>query len=484
MKLWGGRFSEEPDKAFLEFSSSIATDSYLWREEILQNAAYVYALNDAGILTDEEKRTIIDALRNMYLNTSAGRPFWSREDEDIHSAVERSLFELIGESALKVHTGRSRNEQIATDLRLFLKRKILEINSGILSIHHSILEKARIHIDDVIPGYTHMQRAQPVRLAHHLLSWFFMLKRDFDRFVSARKKMDFCPLGSGALAGNSFGLNRKLISEMLGFKDPSQNSMDAVSDRDFVLHFLSQAVNLILHISRFSEEIICWNTKEFGFVEVGEKYSTGSSLMPQKKNPDSLELIRAFSGRVIGAWVQVATVLKSLPLTYNRDLQEDRVFACEISENMCTVLRIFSDVIRTLHFDVERMKEAASDEYLLATDIADYLVRKGVPFRKAHEIVGRVVKHSEESGKKLSEIELDELKSISPIFEDDYYEIFNIELSLEKKTSVGGTSRSSVLTQIKIAEEIVVREENWIKEEEDKQRKIFERLFGSAYSNI
>lgn len=480
MKLWGGRFSKEPDADFLKFSSSIETDSFLWREELLQNAAYVIALKKAGILEPEEERQVLSVLKKLYLNALSGNSFWFDEDEDIHSAVERALVQELGEVGHKVHTGRSRNEQIATDLRLYLKRKIVDINEGILALHKVLLEKAKLHIDHFLPGYTHLQRAQPVRLAHHLLAWFFMVKRDFDRFVSARKKMDFCPLGSGALAGNSFGLDRFFMAELLGFKAPTDNSMDAVADRDFVLHFLSQAANLCLHISRFSEELTIWSTKEFSFVEIAQEYSTGSSLMPQKKNPDSLELLRAFSGRVIGAWTQVATVLKSLPLTYNRDLQEERHYALSVAEEVPRALGIFSSVLSTASFKTERMKEACRDEFLLATDIADYLVRKGMPFRKAHEVVGKIVKICEQTGKNLSELSLEDLKSVSDAFDKGYYQIFDINVSIESKNVYGGTSKESVLSQIEMAEKVVEREREWVEEQKNLQKEVFEKLFGNV----
>lgn len=477
MKLWGGRFKDQPDSGFFKFSSSIFTDRFLWREEILQNAAYAKGLFKAGIITASELESILASLKELYFETASGKPFFSEDDEDIHTAIERVLSEKIGEVAFKVHTGRSRNEQISTDLRLYLKRKIVEINEKIFRAQTEILKKAKEHVDDYLPGYTHLQRAQPVRLAHHLLAWFFMLKRDFDRLVSARKKMDFCPLGSGAIAGNSFNLDRNFIADVLGFKAPADNSMDAVADRDFVLHFLSQVVNLLIHLSRFSEELVLWSTKEFDFVEISERYSTGSSLMPQKKNPDSLELIRAFCGRAIGAWAQVATVLKGLPLTYNRDLQEDRVYLCSIAEEVPTAVGIFSGVISTCRFKTEKMKEAAGDEYLLATDIADYLVRKGLPFRKAHEVTGMLIKFAEEKGIKLSQVPLSQLRSLSPLFDENYYRIFDVNNSLETKNSPGGTSKNSVMEQIKKAESVLERESDWLEVELEKQKAIFENLF-------
>jgi argininosuccinate lyase len=459
------------------FSSSIKLDAYLWREEILQNAAYVHGLSRAKVLSKEEEGKLLKALQQLYFAAASGNPFWSEQDEDIHTAVERALYEMVGEVAYKIHTGRSRNEQIATDLRLYLKRKIVDINETLTSLQNSIFKLASENIDFLMPGYTHLQRAQPVRVAHHFISWFFMLKRDFDRFVSAFKKMDFCPLGSGAIAGNSFGIDRQFVAELLGFKEPTFNSMEAVADRDFVLHFLSQAANLTLHLSRFAEELIIWSTTEFGYVDFDESYTTGSSLMPQKKNPDSLELLRSYSGRVIGAWTQVAVTLKGLPLTYNRDLQEDRQYTIGVAESIPEAINIFRGVIATLKLNTDRLSQALSDEYLLATDLADYLVRKGMPFRKAHEVVGNLIRYCEEKNVKPSQLSLEELEELSPLFEDDYYNLFDPVASVEKKTSIGGTARIQVQIQLEKAESILKRQQEWVEGEKEKLSRVFERLF-------
>lgn len=478
MKLWGGRFVKEPDKLFLEFSSSIELDAYLWREELLQNAAYVRALGRAGILSKDEERLLLKALHELYLEAASGKAFWNKDDEDIHTAVERSLSEKVGEVAFKVHAGRSRNEQIVTDLRLYLKRRIVDINEALTFLQQKLIRLAEENIDNLMPGYTHLQLAQPVRVAHHFLSWFFMLKRDFDRFVSAFKKMDFCPLGVGALAGNSIGVDREFMAELLGFNQPTYNSMETVADRDFVLHFLSQASNLSLHLSRFSEELILWSTTEFGFVEIDEAYATGSSLMPQKKNPDSLELIRAYCGRVLGAWVQLATILKGLPLTYNRDLQEDRRYAVGIAESLPAAITIFTGVVSTLKLKTDRLNQALQNEYLLATDIADYLVLKGMPFRKAHEAVGKLIKLCEQRKIKPSELGLEELQKLSPLFDRDYYGLFDALASVEKKVSSGGTAKAQVLDQIERAKDLTVRQQDWVESQKEKLSQIFKSLFG------
>lgn len=477
MKLWGGRFAKEPDKLFLEFSSSIELDAYLWREELLQNAAYVRGLSRSGVISQDEESIILKALNELYFEAAAGRAFWNQDDEDIHTAVERALSEKVGEVAFKIHAGRSRNEQIVTDLRLYLKRKIVDINEALTALQQSLIRLAEENMDSLMPGYTHLQPAQPVRAAHHFLSWFFMLKRDFDRFVSAFKKMNFSSLGVGALAGNSFGVDREFMAELLGFNQPTYNSMETVADRDFVLHFLSQASNLSLHLSRFSEELILWSTAEFGFVEIDEAYATGSSLMPQKKNPDSLELIRAYCGRVLGAWVQLATVLKGLPLTYNRDLQEDRRYAVGVAESLPAAITIFTGVVSTLKLNTDRLNQALQNEYLLATDIADYLVLKGLPFRKAHEVVGNLIRLCEQKKAKLSELDLEELKKVSPLFDREYYRLFDPLASVEKKVSTGGTSKAQVIDQIEKAKGIAARQQEWVESQKEKLEQVFKNLF-------
>lgn len=460
MKLWGGRFSEEPDSEFMRISSSIAFDSRLWEEELLQNAAYAYGLERAGILSTDELEAITAGLKELFEQGS----FWKDDDEDIHSAVERALAERIGEAAFKLHTGRSRNEQIATDMRMFLKKKIVEINALINEAEKVIYRAASQNIDTLLPGFTHLQHAQPVRLAFHLLAWFFMLKRDFDRMVSCYKKMDFCPLGAGALSGNAFGIDRQYLAELLGFKAPADNAMDAVSDRDFVLHFVSQLSNLAVHLSRFAEEVVIWSTPEFGFIELSDAYSTGSSLMPNKKNPDSAELIRGMSARIIGCWVQLAALLKGLPLAYNRDLQEDKPLVFDAADTAISMLKMFNGMVDTAKFNSEKMSEKLNDELLLATEIADYLVAKGIAFRKAHEITGKIVAHAQQQKKKLSGLSLDELRQFSDVFDDGYYDLFSVEKAIERRTALGGTSRKAVEEQLAAAEKLIKRQAEWIEE--------------------
>lgn len=466
MKLWGGRFRKNQSDAFMRMQGSISFDSYLWYEEILSSIVYALALNRAGVLKDDEKVVIIKGLKELVSEAHEGKFFWTESDEDIHSAVERALFERIGEVAHKLHTGRSRNEQIVTDLRLYLKRRIVDICRETNRLSKIIIDKAEQHLDFPMPGFTHLQHAQPVLISHHLMAWFFMLERDFDRFVGCFKKIDICPLGSGALAGNSFGVDRNYISELLGFSRPSDNSIEAVSDRDFAIHFLSEISNLALHLSRFSEELVLWSTQEFSFVDIDEAYTTGSSLMPQKKNPDSVELIRAKSGRVVASWIQLATVLKGLPLAYNRDLQEDKEFLFDATNTVLECLNVFKGVAETLTFNVEKIREKASDEFLLATDLADYLVLKGIPFRQAHEISGKVVRYALEKKKNLSGLDISEYKNISEKFERDVFKFLSLERSIEFRNSYGGTAKVRVEEQITNAKNIISHQLEWIKNNE------------------
>lgn len=444
----------------MRISSSISFDARLWEEELLQNAAYAYGLEKAGILTSAELRSVIGGLKSLYAQGN----FWTDKDEDIHSAVERALAEIIGETAFKLHTGRSRNEQIATDMRMYLRKKIVEINALINEAEKTIHEQAQQSMDLLMPGFTHLQHAQPVRLSFHLLAWFFMLKRDFDRLVSCYKKMDFCPLGSGALSGNAFGIDRAHLAEMLGFKAPADNAMDAVSDRDFVLHFVSQLSNLAVHLSRFAEELVIWSSPEFGFVELSDAFTTGSSLMPNKKNPDSAELIRGMSARILGSWVQLAALMKGLPLAYNRDLQEDKPFTFDAADTAVSMLKMFTGLLDTARFNQEKMREKLDDELLLATEVADYLVKKGIAFRKAHEITGKIIAYALQQRRKLSELSLDELRQFDGRFDDEYYDVFSVDYAVERRASDGGTSRAAVEAQLETAEKIIRRQAEWVEE--------------------
>lgn len=478
MKLWGGRFKKEPFKEFMEMSSSISYDSRLWEEDIMVSIAYGLALEKVGILTRNESTLLVSALRQLASETAAGKKFWKEEDEDIHSAVERALFEMVGEVAFKLNTGRSRNEQIVTDMRMFLRKKIVEICEGISYLCETISNKAREHLSDPMPGFTHLQHAQPVLLSFHLIAWCFMLSRDFDRLVSCYKKMNISPLGAGAIAGNSFGIDRHFLARLLGFLKPQDNAMDAVSDRDFVLHYLSHLSNLMIHLSRFSEELVIWSTPEFSFVELDESCSTGSSLMPQKKNPDSVELIRGKTGRVLGAWVQLATTLKGLPLSYNRDLQEDKELLFDATDTTLRCIRVFNEVVKTVHFKVDKMREKASDDFLLATDLADYLVLKGVSFRKAHELVGTVVKEALASGKGLKDFDIAEYKKISESFDKDIYEFLGTDQSIGYKNSFGGTAVPQVEDQLATATKIIVRQREWIQDRKNEMRNCEKSLLG------
>ena len=476
MKLWGGRFEKGPADEFMAMSSSIAKDNRLAAYDLMGSIAYARALARAGVLSPDESNTLVASLQELLRSLESGEIFWTGEDEDIHSAVERALFERVGAVALKLHTGRSRNEQVVTDMRMYVKDAIVDVAERIHRLCTSITQVASEHVGRPMPGYTHLQHAQPVLFSHHMLAWFFMLKRDFDRFVSCYKKTDICPLGSGALAGNTFGLDRAAMARDLGFSRPQDNSIDAVSDRDFVLHLLSQAANLAIHLSRFAEELVLWSTTEFGFVTLDDAYSTGSSLMPQKKNPDSMELIRARAGRVIGSWVQVATVLKGLPLAYMRDLQEDKELVFDAVDSVAASLTVFAGALETARFNFEAMEREARDEMLLATDLADYLVLKGVPFREAHEIVGRVVREAEARNTTLTALELDVYRSIDARFDRDVFAFLGLERSLAYRNSYGGTAPERVEEQIATAREILARQAEWVKARREEAREVRSRL--------
>lgn len=472
MKLWNGRFEKEPSKTFMKMSESISFDYRLWREEILASIVYAMALEDSGIITGRESGEIISGLKKLWKEAESGTVFWEKTDEDIHSAVERSLYEKIGKTAYKLHTGRSRNEQIVTDIKLFLKRNSIEITKQIIKLEKVILEIAEKNLNLLMPGYTHMQHAQPVRVSYHLLAWYFMILRDFERLKDCYKRINLCPLGSGAISGNSFNLDREKIAGRLGFSAASQNAMDSISDRDFILEFLSVLASISIHLSRICEEIVIWSTGEFNFVELDDGYSTGSSLMPQKKNPDSAELIRGKAGRVLGAWLQVASVLKGLGMAYSRDLQEDKELLFDSIETVLENLSVSAGMIESMKFKRESLNKQLEDEFLLATELVDYLVEKGVAFREAHRLVGKVVKLALKGKGKISEIPLKELKKISDKFEIDFTEVLDKEKSVERKKSLGGTSHNRVLEQIDFARKELEDQNNWVKDIEKKFKKV------------
>ena len=445
MKLWGGRFKGEADAEFARFNSSFSFDRRLIEADIEGSLAHAEALVGAGILTEEESRRIAWALNEIRRRAREDKDYLdSRDAEDVHSFVEGELAAAIGDAGYKLHTGRSRNDQVATDLRLFLRNEIDATRELIRDLQRALIDLAEANRDCVIPGYTHLQRAQPILLAHYLLAYYEMMKRDAARLGQVRERVNLLPLGSGALAGTGFPLDREMVARRLGFDGLCENSVDAVSDRDFVIEFIGAGAIAMMHISRLAEDFIIYSTAEFGFLELSDAVSTGSSLMPQKKNPDSLELIRGKAGRVFGHHAAMLATMKGLPLAYNKDMQEDKEALFDTIDTLRRSLGVMTTVVRNVKVDCEKTSRAASTGYLNATDLADYLVRKGLEFRKAHELVGRVVVYAIERGKPLEEISLDEYREFSPVFGDDLYASLRLESSLSSKSARGGTSPERV----------------------------------------
>jgi argininosuccinate lyase len=445
MKLWGGRFKGEADAQFARFNSSFAFDRRLIEADIEASIAHAEALSTAGILTEEETRRITWALNEIRRQAREDAGFLNKRDaEDVHSFVEAELAAAIGDVGYKLHTGRSRNDQVATDLRLFLRAEIDSIIKLIRDVQRALIELADANSGCIIPGYTHLQRAQPILLAHYLLAFFEMLKRDVARFSELRSRVNLLPLGSAALAGTGYPLDREMVARKLGFAGVCQNSIDAVSDRDFVIEFIGAAAIAMTHLSRLAEDLIIYSSAEFGFIELSDAVSTGSSLMPQKKNPDSLELIRGKAGRVFGHHTALLATMKGLPLAYNKDMQEDKEALFDTVDTLSNSLGVMATVIRNIKIDVEKTRIAASTGYLNATELADYLVRKGIEFRKAHELVGRIVLHAIEQARPLEELGLESLREFSPLFEEDVYVSLSLESSIASKAAVGGTSLEQV----------------------------------------
>jgi argininosuccinate lyase len=457
MKLWGGRFNRITDELMERFNASISFDWRLWAADIEGSLAYARALERAGLLTAAERDRLIQGLEAVAQEFEAGdfeiRPL----DEDIHTAVERRLGDLIGEVAGKLHTGRSRNDQVATDLRLYLMWEIPDLRQRLGELQEAILTTAEQHLDVVMPGYTHLQRAQPVLFSHWLMSYFWMLQRDRERLDDLEKRVAVLPLGAGALAGHALGIDRHFLAAELGFRAVCENSMDAVSDRDFVAEFLFWAALLQTHLSHLAEDLILWSSAEFGFVELDDAYATGSSLMPQKKNPDSLELLRGKVGRLVGHLVALLTTLKGLPSTYNKDLQEDKEPLFDALDTLNLALPVAAGVVRTLKVNAEAMA-AALDDAMLATDLANYLVRRGVPFRQSHELVGRAVQRAETLGLPLRELPLAEFRAISRAFDSDLYAVFDHWRSVEARDSYGGTATAAVQQQIDRARAVLCKQ--------------------------
>ena len=451
-KLWGGRFTKETNKLVEEFTASIPFDQKLAKEDIAGSMAHVQMLGECGIIPQEDAETIKNGLLTIKKMLDNNEVEFLIEDEDIHMNMERLLTEKIGQVGGKLHTGRSRNDQVAVDMHLYLRTKTTEIIKLVEDVQSSLIEQAKANIETLIPGYTHLQRAQPVSFAHHLMAYFWMFERDKERLVDSLKRINWMPLGSGALAGTTFPINRERVAEILGFDTIYPNSMDAVSDRDFILEFLSIGSIIMTHISRISEELVIWSSQEFQFVELDDSFCTGSSIMPQKKNPDVPELLRGKTGRTYGNLIGLLTVLKGLPLAYNKDLQEDKEGMFDTVETLEGSLKLLAPMIETMAVKKDVMRKAINNDYSNATDIADYLVRKGLPFREAHEVIGKIVLYAIQHQKYLLDLSFEEYQQFSQLFEEDIYQVLSPEHVVAVRNSFGGTSPEQVKKQIELAE--------------------------------
>lgn len=452
--LWGGRFEHVPDALMRRFGDSISFDIRLWEADILASEAYARALARAGVISEAVRDRLLDGLAQVRTEFAAGNFRVQPDDEDIHTAVERRLGELIGAAAGMLHTGRSRNDQVATDTRLYLRGQVQVLRRQVHALQAAIVDRAEAHLDVLMPGYTHLQPAQPVRFSHWLLSYFWMFQRDRERLDALMPRLNVLPLGAGALSGNPWGIDQEFLRRELGFDAVAPNSMDAVSDRDYLVELLSWCCLTQIHLSRLAEDLIIFSSREFGFVELADAYATGSSLMPQKKNPDSLELLRGKSGRVVGDLVGLLVTLKGLPSTYNKDLQEDKEAIFDALDTLALALPVMTGVIRTLTLHPERMRAALTDE-MLATELADYLVQKGIPFREAHTLVGQIVRRALAEGCSLRELPLHEYRVVCEHFGPDVVEWLDCERAVERRNSVGGTARQAVLQQLSAARQLL-----------------------------
>jgi argininosuccinate lyase len=454
-KTWGGRFSTDADPTAEKFTGSLAFDQRLWPQDIAGSMAWASALERAGVLTAAERDTIRDGLARVRHELETGTFTFRPELEDIHTNVERRLIELTGAVGGKLHTGRSRNDQIALDERLYLREVLAAVRDGLRAVQQVLVDRASESVDVAMPGYTHLQRAQPVVLAHHLLAYVEMLERDRQRLADCAARNDIMPLGAAALAGTAFPVDRDALARDLGFRGVSANSLDAVSDRDHVVEFLAAAAVIGMHLSRLAGDLTLWATAEFGFVEFSDAFATGSSIMPQKKNPDVAELMRGKSGRLYGNLLAVLTAMKGLPLTYNSDMQEDKEPWFDSVDTLEAILAVLPPMLASLTFRADRMRRAAGENFATATDLADYLVKKGLPFRDAHEIVGRVVRHAMDSGKELDTLSLDELRAFSPLIKKDVHAALSVDASLAARSVAGGTAPDAVRRALADARRLV-----------------------------
>ncbi|MGI6031539.1 MAG: argininosuccinate lyase [Eubacteriales bacterium] len=458
MALWGARFSKEVDKEVNDFNSSIRFDSRMYQEDITGSIAHATMLAKQGILTPQERDEIIAGLQGILADIQSGAIQFPEDAEDIHMTVETILTQRIGDNGKRLHTARSRNDQVAVDIRLYTRREIGEIRSLLLHLLEVLADKAKQHTDTIMPGYTHLQRAQPITFAHHLMAYAQMFRRDVTRLSDCLVRMDEMPLGAGALATTTHPIDRAYTAQLLGFARPTDNSLDSVSDRDFLIELASDISLVMMHLSRFSEEIILWCSSEFGFIELDDAYSTGSSIMPQKKNPDIAELVRGKTGRVYGDLMTLLTMMKGIPLAYNKDMQEDKEAIFDAIDTVKLCLSVFASMLETTTVRAQTMRRAAAGGFTNATDCADYLAKKGIPFRDAYKVVGQMVAHCIEIGKPIEELTLEELQAIHPVFGPDVYREVSLEACVEGRKAIGGPAPDAVRQQIQHIEEFLKQE--------------------------
>ncbi|MFW5555021.1 MAG: argininosuccinate lyase [Roseburia inulinivorans] len=461
-QLWGGRFTKETDQLVYNFNASITFDRKFYKQDIEGSIAHVTMLAKQGILTEQERDYIVRTLKEIRDEVESGRLEITSEYEDIHSFVEANLIDRLGDTGKKLHTGRSRNDQVALDMRLYTRDELLHTDDLLKELLETILKIMEANTETIMPGFTHLQKAQPITLAHHMGAYFEMFKRDRLRLHDIYERMNYCPLGSGALAGTTYPLDREYTAELLGFYGPTLNSMDGVSDRDYLIEFLSACATIMMHLSRFSEEIIIWNSNEYQFVEIDDAYSTGSSIMPQKKNPDIAELVRGKTGRVYGTLMSLLTTMKGIPLAYNKDMQEDKELSFDAMDTVKGCIALFTGMLATMKFNKGKMRLSANNGFTNATDAADYLVKHGVPFRDAHGIIGKIVLYCIERGIAIDDMSLDELKAICPVFEEDIYEEISMETCVNNRLTIGAPGKAAMEKVIEAEKAYLA--EDWKKE--------------------
>lgn len=461
-KLWGGRFTKQTNHLVEEYTASINFDKALAEEDIQGSLAHVSMLGKCGIVPAEDVEIIKNGLNEVLDKIRAGEIQFSVSDEDIHMNIEKHLIEEVGAVGGKLHTGRSRNDQVATDMHLYLRKRVVELTGLLHALQESLITQAKSNMDTIIPGYTHLQRAQPILFPHHLMAYVSMFERDIDRLKDSYKRINVLPLGAGALAGTTFPIDRHYVAEQLGFDGVYENSLDAVSDRDFIVEFLAGASLIMTHLSRLCEELVLWSSTEFSFVELDDAFCTGSSIMPQKKNPDVAELVRGKTGRVYGNLIGLLTVLKSLPLAYNKDMQEDKEGMFDTVATLEGALQLFAPMIATMKVNTGRMREAVNKDFSNATDIADFLVGKGLPFRQAHEVIGKTVLYCIQEGKYLLDLTLEEFQNFSPLFDDSIYAVLQPEAVVNARNVYGGTATVQVAAAIERAEDKLTHTVTWL----------------------